>query len=71
MNVIEFDYSEHSELINDLCDLLRAGGNEIDGETKQVLRLWITPDGTIHKIVPPPTCKFYPGAVVYEEMETP
>lgn len=58
MDVIHLDYGEHAHQISQLCDLLRAAGDEVNGETKQVLTLWVTPDGTICKIVPPPTCKF-------------
>lgn len=57
MKVIHLKYGDHAELVDDLCDLIRAGGDKVNGEAEKVLRVWIAPDGAILKIVPPPACK--------------
>lgn len=61
MKVIRLRYSQQPDLINGICDLIRPTGDQVDSESEEVLTLWVTPDGTIQRLVPPPRCKLYRG----------
>jgi len=47
VNVVELQHGPKADFLSQACDILCTGGNEIDSESKKVLTVGISPDGSI------------------------
>lgn len=47
VDVIELQHGPKADFLSQACDILCTGGNEVDSESKKVLRLSVAPDGAI------------------------
>ncbi len=69
VHMIAFNYCNEADVISQICDEIRVAGGEIHSESKEMLRVWCSADGTIEKLVPPPGCKLKVGRFSRQDVE--
>jgi hypothetical protein len=52
--MVELDYRDQAGLAGYVLDSLRVSANYVNCETQQVLTIWVTGDGSILCLAPPP-----------------
>lgn len=57
MKVIRLRYRDQANAIDRILDLARPLRDKVEGESEEVLTVWIAADGTIEGIAPPKRCK--------------
>ncbi len=64
MKVIRFRYRDQAEAIHRILDLARSRGDKVEREAEEVLTMWVTADGDVLCIAPPPRRISYAGVEV-------
>lgn len=61
MYVVKLNHWDQAGLIGYVLDSFRPGTGDVNGESEKVLTLWVSSDGCIVGLAPPPGCHVQPG----------